>query len=142
MTQQQYQKPIPVPNEETERYWQGTKQHELWLQFCKSCQQHYFYPRVFCPKCFGWDVEWRKTSGRGVLYTYAIQYRPAGPGWFNEVPYITAMVTLDEGPRMFTNLVGVEADPSKIKIGAPVEVVFEDINDEISLPKFRFVEGA
>jgi uncharacterized OB-fold protein len=80
-------------------------------------------------------VEWRQASGRGKLYTFAIQYRPQAPGF--QPPYVTAVVELDEGPRMLTNLVDVEPDPEKIRCDMPLEVVFEDISDEITLPKFR-----
>ena len=133
----QYAKPVPQPSPETQRFWEGCKRHELWLPYCQACKKHYFYPRDFCPSCFGWDVEWRRASGRGKLYTYAIQYRPQGPGFADDVPYVTAIVELEEGPRMMTNLVEVEADPEKIRCDMPVEVVFEDATDKISLPKFR-----
>ena len=129
------QRPVPRPTPETRRYWDGCKQHELWLPFCLHCQKHFFYPRRFCPSCFGWDVEWRQVSGRGKLYTYSIQYRPQGPGF--EPPYVTAIVQLDEGPRMMTNLVGIEPDPEKIRCDMPVEVDFLDLTDEMSLPVFK-----
>ena len=135
-TQQTYRKPIPMITPENERYWQGCKQHELWLRACRDCGP-YFYPRDLCPKCGRRDVEWRQMSGRGTLYTYAIVHRAPMPGFRGDVPFITAIVELEEGPRMMTNLIGIEPDPERIKVGMPVEVSFEDITDEISLPKFR-----
>ena len=137
MSKQQYAKPIPTPSPETQRYWEGCKSHELWLPFCRPCQSFYFYPRRFCPQCFGWDIEWRQVSGRGKVYSYAIQHRAFHPGWAQETPYVTAIVELDEGPRMYTNLVDVEPDPKSLRCDMPVEVVFEDISEEISLPRFR-----
>ncbi len=137
MPKQQYAKPIPVPSPETQRYWEGCKSHELWLPFCRPCQTFFFYPRRFCPQCFGWDIEWRRVSGRGTVYSYAIQHRAFHPGWAQETPYVTAIVELDEGPRMYTNLVDVEPDPNSLRCDMPVEVVFEDISEEISLPRFR-----
>lgn len=131
----EYRKPVPQPSPDTERFWEGCKQHELWIPFCLSCEQHFFYPRPFCPRCFGWDVEWRRVSGKATLYTYAIQYRPMGPGF--EPPYVTAIVQLEEGPRMMSSLVDVEPEPDQIQCDMPLEVTFEDVNDEISLPKFR-----
>ena len=131
----QPQRPIPQPSPETQRYWEGCKRHELWLPYCIQCQQLFFYPRPFCPRCFSWGIEWRQASGRGTLYTYSIQYRAQAPGF--TPPYVTAIVQLDEGPRMLTNLVGIEPDPEKIRCDMPVEVVFEDLTDEISLPMFR-----
>src|SRR3990172_4777696 len=65
LPQDAYNKPIPAPSPETARYWEGCRAHELWLPFCASCQRFFFYPRRFCPQCFGWDVEWRQGSGRG-----------------------------------------------------------------------------
>ena len=133
------QRPMPQPSPETQRYWEGCKRHELWLPYCRRCDQHFFYPRPFCPRCFGWDIEWRQASGRGTLYTFAIQHRPFSPGF--EPPYITAIVQLEEGPRMMTSLVDVEPDPEQIRCDMPLEVVFEDVSDEISLPKFRPTGG-
>ncbi len=87
-------------------------------------------------------MEWRRVSGRGKVYSYAIQYRAFHPGWSQETPYVTALVELDEGPRLFTALVDVKPDPEYIRCDMPVEVVFENISEEISLPKFRPVDGA
>ena len=140
MAQQAYRKPLPTPSPETRPYWDGCKNHELWLPFCPSCQSFFFYPRDFCPRCFSWDVEWRRVSGRGKVYTFAIHYRPWHPGWAAEIPYVTALVELEEGPRLYTNLIDVDPDPRKIRCDMPVEVVFEDINEEITLPKFRPVQ--
>ena len=130
-----YKKPIPQPSVETRRYWEGCKRHELWLPFCTNGEQSFFYPRVFCPRCFSWEIEWRQASGRGTLYSFAIQYRAQAPGF--EPPYVTAIVQLEEGPRLMTNLVQIEPDPEKIRCDMPVEVLVEDISDEISLPMFR-----
>lgn len=132
------QRMLPSPSPETQRYWDGCKQHELWLPYCTACQAFFFYPRPFCPTCFGWEIEWRQASGRARLYTYAIQYRPQAPGF--EPPYVTAIVQLDEGPRLLTNLVEVEPDPSQITCDMAVEVTFQDF-DEISLPVFRPVRA-
>jgi len=135
-TTQPYAKPIPMITPENEPYWQACKQHELRLPTCASCGPH-FYPRSFCPTCGSRDLEWRQMSGRGAVYTYAIVRRAPTPGFRGDVPYITAIVELEEGPRMMTNVVGVAAEPEAITVGMPVEVTFEDITDEISLPKFR-----
>ena len=131
----EYAKPIPWVGPEAQRYWEGCKRHELWLPYCGQCEEFFFYPRAFCPRCFNWEIDWKQVSGRAKLYTYAIQHRPMAPGF--EPPYITAIVQLEEGPRMMTNLVDVEPDPDKVPWDVPLEVVFEDISDEISLPKFR-----
>jgi len=131
---------VPYPSPETKPYWDGCKRGELTLPFCLACEQFFFYPRPFCPKCFGWKIEWRACSGRATLYTYAIQYRPQAPGF--EPPYVTAIVQLEEGPRMMTNLVEVEPDPAKITCDMPLEVMFQELNEEVSLPVFRPASGA
>jgi uncharacterized OB-fold protein len=129
------QRPAPYPSPETQPFWDGCKRHELTLPYCTKCSEFFFYPRQFCPKCFSWDIEWRKCSGKGTLHTFAIQFRMQMPGF--TPPYVTAMVQLDEGPRMMTNLVGVDPMPENIKCGIPVEVVWEQLNDEITLPLFK-----
>jgi uncharacterized OB-fold protein len=127
---------LPVPTPETAPYWEGCKQHELRLQFCTDCQQHFFYPRIFCPKCLSQSVEWRTVSGKGTLLTYVISARPA-PGFENELPYAIAIVQLDEGPHLMSNIVNTEITPQNLKAGMPLEVVFEEVNETITLPKFQ-----
>jgi uncharacterized OB-fold protein len=80
MTANAYKKPLPTPSPETKRFWDGCKKHELWIPFCRACETYYWHPRDFCPNCFSWDTEWRKASGRGTIYTFAIQYRPGPVG--------------------------------------------------------------
>jgi uncharacterized OB-fold protein len=135
MAQPQAFPPMPVPQPETEFYWQKARAHELWLMRCDDCGTAYFYPRSICPVCFSRNTGWFKASGRGTLYAFSIVHRAPRPGF--QVPYVAAMVELEEGAHMPTNLVDVEPDPSAIHIGMPVEVVFEDLTDEIALPKFR-----
>ena len=137
MAQRAYGKPLPVPSPETRPFWEGCKRHELWLPYCPRCLRFFWYPRDFCPRCFAWEVEWRRASGRGKVYTFAIHYRAFHPAWEREVPFVTAIVELEEGVRLYTQLVGVDPDPKHIRCDMPVEVVFEDVSEEISLPKFR-----
>jgi uncharacterized OB-fold protein len=132
------QKPIPYPSPETQPFWDACKRHELLLPYCTTCDKFFFYPRQFCPTCFNWDIEWRECSGKGSIYTFAIQFRPQMPGF--TPPYITAIVQLEEGPRMMTNIVGIENPmPEDIHCDMPVEVVWDDVNDEVTLPMFRLV---
>ena len=137
MSQDAYRKPLTTPSPETRRFWEGCRSHELWLPYCRACRAFYFYPRDFCPRCFSWDIEWRQASGRGKVYTFAIQYRAYHPGWTDETPYVTAIVELDEGPRLFTNLVGVEPDPEHLRCDMPVEALWDDVTEEITLLKFK-----
>jgi uncharacterized protein len=125
-----------VPTPETRPFWEAARRHELSLQRCRECDRYIFYPRAACPHCLAGDLEWRRVSGRGTLHTFTVVHRgqkgfPLGP------PYVIAVVELAEGPRLMTNLVGIEPDPAKIRIGLPVEVVFEDVTADVSLPRFR-----
>jgi uncharacterized protein len=128
-------KPVPVPTKETQPYWDGCKQHELRVKKCAACGHHQFYPRLYCTTCMSDRVEWIKTSGRAKVLSYTIIYRPVTQAFAGNVPYVVALVTLDEGPQMMTNIVGCE--PEKVHIGMPVQVTFDDWTEEISVPKFK-----
>jgi uncharacterized OB-fold protein len=129
-------KPLPRPTPETQPFWEGTREGRLMIMHCNSCSRDYFYPRPYCPDCFSKDTTWRQASGKATLHTYIINHRPA-PGFENEAPYVIAVVQLEEGPRMMTNLVDVEPDPRNLPVDMPLEVVFDKANDQITLPKFR-----
>ena len=133
---QAYNKPIPVPQGESDVYWQKAKEHELWLRSCNDCGGAYFYPRDISPCCFSKDTTWVRASGKATLFTYAIVERAPHPGFVPDVPFVTAIVELEEGPKMATNIVIDEPTPEKLQIGMALEVVFEDINDDLALPKF------
>lgn len=134
-------KPLPHPTPETQPFWDGTKAGELRLQRCDDCSNVYFPPRPFCPKCASRAVTWFAASGKGKLHSYVINHRPA-PGFESDAPYSIAVVELDEGPRMMTNIVGVEQTPEALVVDMPLEVSFEAASDAISLPKFRPAGGA
>ena len=136
----EYKKPMPVPTPETQHYWDGAKAGELLLQRCKDCSKTYFPPRPFCPECASRSVEVIKASGKGKLYSYIINHRPA-PGFEEEAPYAIAVVELDEGPRLMTNIVDCEQTPEALQLDMALEVTFEKINDDISLPQFRPAGG-
>ena len=125
---------IPKPTPESEHYWEGARQGELRLQACNSCSETYFPPRPFCPKCGSRDVKVVKASGKGRLYSYIINNLPS-PGF--TPPFTVAIVELEEGPRLMTNLLGIEPDPAKLELDMPLEVTFEKLTDEISLPQFK-----
>ena len=120
-------KPVPSPNIETQFYWDKVQEGELWLQRCKDCDKPYFYPRFFCPRCLGTNVEWFKASGRGRLHTYVINHRPP-PAFEAEAPYALAVVELEEGVRMMTNIHGIANRPENLVLEMPLRVVFEELN--------------
>lgn len=132
-----YQGPLPVRQPESDFYWGKAQAHELWLRRCNDCNRAYFYPRDFCPRCGSRNVEWTRASGRGTLHTFAIVHRAPTPAFRDQTPFVVAMVDLEEGARMPTNLVGVEPDPAHITVGMEVAVTFDDVTDEITLPKFK-----
>ena len=136
MSQGSYLKPIPVPTPETQFFWDKCKKHELWLQRCESCQHVFFYSRFHCPQCLSEDVPFFEASGKGTLWTYMINHRPV-PGVEEDVPYAIAVVQLEEGPRMMSNIVGVENTPENLVLDMQLEVVFEDATEEITIPKFK-----
>ncbi len=134
--QQEYRKPIPVPVPETEFYWGKVREHELWIQRCNDCGHVFFYPRLHCPECTSDSVEPIQASGKGTLYTYMINQRPP-PGWEAEAPYAIAIVQLEEGPRMMTNIVGIENTPENLVLDMPLEVVFDDVLPDVTIPKWN-----
>jgi uncharacterized OB-fold protein len=134
-------RPIPESTPETEEFWAGARRGELRIQRCNACGKAYFFPRPFCPHCSSKDVAWFTASGRGKLYSYVINHRPAY-GFQDYAPYVIAVVQLDEGPRMMTNIIGVEPTPENLPIDLPVEVTWEKQDDVITLPIFRPIGAA
>lgn len=134
----EYPKPTPRPTPETEHFWDGTKAGELRLQRCDDCSHVYFPPRPFCPKCASRAVSIFAASGKGRLYSYVINHR-APPNW--NPPYAIAVVELDEGPRMMSNIVECEQTPEALVLDMALEVTFEARGDDIALPMFRPAGG-
>lgn len=126
--------PVPTPTPETEHFWAGAKAGQLKLQRCSGCSEVYFPPRPFCPACASRDVEVFDASGRATLYSYVINQRPH-PAF--DGPYSIAVVELEEGPRMMTNIVNTAQTPEALVLDMPLEVVFEPLTDAISLPYFQ-----
>ncbi|MGH9095266.1 MAG: Zn-ribbon domain-containing OB-fold protein [Acidimicrobiales bacterium] len=133
-------KAAPQPTPETQHFWDGTAQGELRIQRCNRCGRAYFYPRTGCPSCSSTDVDWITTTGRGRLHTYLISHRPA-PGFSDQVPYAIAVVELEEGPRMLSNIVGVANTPEALELDMALEVDFERRGD-LRVPVFRPVRNA
>ena len=129
---------LPQPTPETEHFWEGTRGGELRLQRCDKCSKTYFPPRPFCPACASREVSIVPASGKARLFSYVIHHRPV-PGF--TPPYAIAVVELEEGPRMMTNIVECPQTPEALQLDMPVEVVFERQNDTITLPLFRPAKG-
>jgi len=132
-----YQKPLPIPTQDTKEYWEGCKRHQLLVQKCRNCGTLRFYPRPMCPNCNSMDSEWVKARGKGRVYSWTIAVQQFHPTF--EVPYIIAIVELEEGVRMTTNI--IDCKPEELHVGMLVEVVFDDVTEEITLPKFKPMKG-
>ncbi len=130
----QIDKPLPMPTEDTEPYWQGTRAGELRAQRCTGCGHLRWPPAAVCPRCLSSQHEWTRLSGRGKVYSWIVVHKSQHPAFWGD-PFNVAIVELDEGPRLHTNLVDVALED--IRIGLAVEAVFEKQDDEITLPRFR-----
>ncbi|MGD9794497.1 MAG: Zn-ribbon domain-containing OB-fold protein [Acidimicrobiia bacterium] len=126
-------RPTPKPSPETAHFWQGAAEGVLRLQRCRACDHVYFPPQPFCPRCSTDDVEIMVASGRATLYSYVISHLPT-PGFSS--PFVLAVVELSEGPRLLTNIVGVEPQPELLSLDMDLEVVFEPLGD-LAVPLFR-----
>ena len=131
----EWNKPLPTIAGETKVFWDGCKKGELIIQQCNSCNEYQFYPRGICSNCWTTDIKWVHSTGRGKVWTYTITYQNRTPGFAEDVPYVLALVELEEGVKMFTNI--IECDPKEVKIGMDVEVTFVRANNFITIPYFK-----
>jgi uncharacterized OB-fold protein len=130
-----YKKPVPKPNADTRPFWNGCKKHQLRFQKCTQCHHVRWPPSIICPVCHYPDTEWIVASGRGKVYTFIVYRQAYHKAFEQEVPYVTAIVQLDEGPHLMTNIIGIA--PENVFCDMSVEVTWEDINKRFSLPKFK-----
>ncbi len=134
----EYKKPLPTPSAVSQPFWDATKEHRLMFQRCRLCGTRVFYPRDICPgpQCFGvGTLEWEESTGKGRVYSYTISYQPNHPAFADDVPYVIAIIELDEGWRMVSNLINI--DPKEVQVGMKVQVVWDDVTPEFTLPKFQ-----
>lgn len=128
-------KPVPTPTPTTQPFWDGTEQHRLRIQRCVTTGKVFTYPRRHSPYVVGGQVEWVEASGRGTLHSYVITHIPA-PGYEDEIPYVIALVELEEGPRVVANLVDVKPTPERLPLDMPVEATYER-RGELTVLQFR-----
>lgn len=138
----EYKKPLPEIRDDTRRFWEGCKRHELLIQRCSDCGTYRHPPRPLCHKCNSLGTEWVKIAGKGIVYSYSVVHNnptpgPLSPGFEKDLPLAIVLVELPEAGkiRMVSNIIDCKLED--IKIGMPVEVVFDDVTDQISLPKFK-----
>lgn len=129
-------RPLPNPDEaDTAEFWRKTKDKVLGYQHCDDCGTVVFYPRHHCTGCLGANLTWQASAGEGSIYSYSIIRQSYHPFFRSQVPFAVAWVDLDEGPRMLTNITGVE-DPATLEIGQRVRVVWEE-HEALNIPLFE-----
>lgn len=130
-----YKKPLPVLSDLNAPFWKAGAEGHLQMQQCQSCD-HIRYPiSHICPNCLSEETKWKRLSGRGIVFSTVVFHQVYNEAFRGDVPYNASMIQLEEGPRMMSNVVGV--DPSAVKVGDPVEVVFENAADDIFIPRFK-----
>ena len=125
---------LPTPDESTQPWWDAAREGRLLIKRCAGCGRAHWYPRPFCPHCWSESVSWEQASGRATLYTWSVVHSNDLPPFKAKVPYVAAIVDLDEGPRMMTNVVDCSFDD--LRVGMPLEVRFRPETAEITLPVF------
>jgi len=118
-------------------YWEGLRQGELRIQRCNSCSKAVFYPRSICPHCHSDQLAWIVASGKGAIYSYTVVHQAFGP-FAADVPFVIAIVELQEGARMMSRI--VDAPRERVAVGAAVRVTFENVAEDLTLAYFRLVE--
>lgn len=129
----------PPESAAAEPFWAASRDRRLVLQWCRSCDEPIHYPRDACPQCLGDDLEFRPASGRGSIYAVSVMPKPANPLMAGREPYAVALVELEEGVRMMSNIVGVE--PDSATIGMAVRITWEPLSDGRNLPQFEVIDS-
>lgn len=119
---------------EAKLFWENAREHRLVAQHCTACGRSRFPPQAMCPHCLGKEFEWSALSGRGIVYSYVTFFRAGHPAWQDKLPYNVSLIELEEGIRMWSNVVA--CPPEAVHVGMPVQVFYEDL-DGYSLPKFQ-----
>ena len=130
-------RPLPLVDDASRSYWEGARRHELVILRCRRCGFYVHYPRPNCSECGSIELTPSRVSGRGVVYSYTVTHHRSAPGFENKVPFVVALIELEEQPglRIIANVQGCA--PDELRIGTPVEVVFEDVTSEVTLPQFQ-----
>ena len=128
-------RPVPTTSPETEPFWQGCRDGVLLLQSCHACGNLQYYPRAVCTACLSSDLDWRRASGRGRIHSFTTVHRALSPAFEDDLPYVVAVIELEEGLRMVSRIVG--RDSERLVIEQPVEVAFERVDGQWVLPVFR-----
>ena len=130
-----YEKPLPRPNADNRPFWEGCARHVLMFPKCRQCGLLRWPPGFTCPACLSEDTQWVRVSGRGKVYSYAVYHEAFHPAFEKDLPYVTASIQLEEGPRLLSNV--VNCPPDQVYCEMPVIVAWEDVGPGITLPKFQ-----
>jgi uncharacterized protein len=130
-----YAKPLPRINSDNKAFWEGCRERELRFQKCRACRRVRWPASIICPACHSRDADWITASGHGTVYTFAVYHVAYHPGFTGELPYVVAIVELDEGPHLLTNI--VDCKPEDVRCGMAVVPHWEEATPEVTLPKFR-----
>jgi uncharacterized OB-fold protein len=125
---------VPTPDVETQPFWDACRERRLLIKHCNACGKDHFYPRPFCPRCWSDDVAWKEASGRATLYTYSIVHVNDLAPFGERVPYVAAIVELEEGPRVMTNIERVAFD--ELEVGMDLVVDYRVVTDDITVAVF------
>ncbi len=128
-------KPLPAPNADTTAFWRGLKDERLLLQHCSRCGHVQYYQQANCRACGSEQLEHRPASGRGKVHSFSVVHRAPGPAFKTDVPYAVLLVELAEGPRMISTFAG--GNPDEVTFDMDVELAFDKVSEEITLPRFR-----
>jgi len=135
---EQVLRPLPEIDAASRPFWEAAREHRFVLPRCRRCGHRWFPPYARCTRCLSPDREFVAASGRGRIWGVIEMSRPYIPAFAERLPYNVVLVELEEGPKMFSNVVGAPFE--RILVDAPVEVMFEDIDGQVTLPKFRLAE--
>lgn len=133
-----YTKPLPLPDADTQPFWDACKQHELRAQRCSACHRYRWPPQDFCPECYSWDSEWMRLPETGTVSSYVVVHHVTNPAFAEDAPYILARITIDGTDGRVILLSNVVDHPwEEVKVGMPVRLFWDYATPEFTLPKFR-----
>jgi uncharacterized OB-fold protein len=132
------EKPLPNINSDNREFWLACRNHQLKFQRCEECGHIRWPASIICPVCHSTKADWIVCSGKGKVYTFIIYHVAFHPAFADDIPYVVAIVELDEGPHLLSNIVG--CTPEEVACEMPVEVVWKDVNEDVSLPVFKRVD--
>lgn len=131
----EYTKPLPLITKLSKVFYEGCRENKLLYQQCRDCGEVIFFPKLTCSNCMGRNIEWKESKGKGKIYTFTVCHAGVPVQFTGDVPFALAIIVMNEGFRLLSNI--VECDFEKLYCEMPVEVVFDQVTPEITLPRFK-----